>query len=803
MRKKRQVTVCIVLFLVLIVALLRSPARLLKGEDGLSAGNTSALQGIIALHVDSPLALVNNRQVVLDPANQLVTPLQVEGEVLVPLRFIAENLGWKVYWQAEQQRVVISNETQELRITLGENRLWLNGQERPLESAAVKYLDRTYIPLKAVSEAFGKKVVLEQGLVLIADQDKDLEQSRKLWEQVRAGINKLPAVGSAENMQKLLAQMADSSSIIRYRNGEIVEKQAALKQNVNVNDSASVDYSQTNIQVQGVDEADLLKTDGKYLYQISGRKVVISRIYPTDTMKVVTVLEQSEGDFNPTELYVDQDNLVVIGYSNNNFYHRDAAVSSKMIYPPVWRENKVKAVIYDLRDKDNITKVRELELDGNYLSSRKIGSYLYLVANRPIYYYGQEPAILPSYRDSVLGEEKEIPYNELRCIPPVQTQNYLIVAGLDLSKPEAEAQVSAYLGAGDNIYVSEKHLYVAVTRYPYYQVYPELTNKLTSGSPSEQTLVYKFALAEGQITYLNKGEVPGRILNQFSMDEYQDNFRITTTVGYSWGLGEETSQNNLYILDKGLSIIGRLENIAPGEQIYSTRFMGERAYMVTFKTVDPLFVLDLKDPYNPQILGTLKIPGYSDYLHPYDANHIIGFGKDTVEVPYKDRQGRVLGTNAYYLGMKIAVFDVSDVANPRELFTEKIGDRGTTSELLYNHKALLFNREKELLAFPVTLLEITDGSKYGAETGIPEYGRFTFQGAYIYKLNLTEGFTLRGRITHLSPQDYQKAGYSSGDPAKEINRILYIDDVLYTVSDTQIKANDLGSLAHIKDLPLP
>lgn len=152
---------------------------------------------------------------------------------------------------------------------------------------------------------------------------------------------------------------------------------------------------------------------------------------------------------------------------------------------------------------------------------------------------------------------------------------------------------------------------------------------------------------------------------------------------------------NVYILDEALKVAGRIEDIAPGERIYSVRFMGDRAYMVTFKQVDPLFAIDLKDPKAPKILGALNIPGYSDYLHPYDGNHIIGFGKDTVEK----------GSMAYYQGMKPAVFDVSDVAHPKEKFKEIIGGRGTESELLHNHKALLFDREKNLLAFPVTVME--------------------------------------------------------------------------------------------------
>jgi uncharacterized secreted protein with C-terminal beta-propeller domain len=299
----------------------------------------------------------------------------------------------------------------------------------------------------------------------------------------------------------------------------------------------------------------------------------------------------------------------------------------------------------------------------------------------------------------------------------------------------------------------------------------------------ESTLVYKFGMKDAQLTYLCKGEVPGTILNQFSMDEHRNHFRVATTKGNTMATDERISKNNLYILDDMLSITGRIEDMAPGEKIYSVRFMGDRAYVVTFKTVDPLFVIDLKDPVKPAILGALKIPGYSDYLHPYDENHIIGFGKDAI-----DMKGQ-----AYYQGMKIALFDVTDVSKPIQEFSEMIGDRGTDSELLRNHKALLFSKEKNLMAFPVTLMEVKSSSDK-IKANILQYGEFTFQGALVYHLDLANGFKLRGRITHLSGTDYLKAGNSWYNSDKNIQRIIYIGDNLYTLSNSMIKANGLEDL---------
>jgi uncharacterized secreted protein with C-terminal beta-propeller domain len=283
------------------------------------------------------------------------------------------------------------------------------------------------------------------------------------------------------------------------------------------------------------------------------------------------------------------------------------------------------------------------------------------------------------------------------------------------------------------------------------------------------------------------------------MDEYQGDFRIATTQGEIWRTDEYTSRNSVFILDGNLNITGRLENIAPGEKIYSARFIGDRGYLVTFKTVDPFFVLDLKDPGNPAILGALKIPGYSDYLHPYDENHVIGFGKDTVEL---SNSGAAPGeTMAFYTGMKMALFDVTDVNNPVEMFRETIGDRGTDSDLLHNHKALLFDKDKNLLAFPVMVM-VVDESQVAPDSSIPQYGTFAFQGAYVYNLDLTNGFSMKGRLTHLSVEDYLKAGNYWFDSNKNIARVLYINDSLYTLSNSIIMANSLDDLHEIKRLEI-
>jgi len=341
------------------------------------------------------------------------------------------------------------------------------------------------------------------------------------------------------------------------------------------------------------------------------------------------------------------------------------------------------------------------------------------------------------------------------------------------------------IGTAQNIFVSSNNIYVTYTDY---QVYPlrDWSSKISDQEILEKTTIHKISITDGTIEYKTRGEVPGHVLNQFSMDEYQGYFRIATTTGEVWGGG---AQNHVYVLDEDLNIAGSLEGIAPGERIYSARFMGGRAYLVTFKKVDPLFVIDLEDPNNPRVLGELKIPGYSDYLHPYDETHLIGVGKEAVD----------MGSFAWYQGVKIALFDVSDPENPIEISKYVIGDRGTDSYALSDHKAFLFSRSKNLLVIPILLAEINEEQYPG---GVPPnaYGEYTWQGAYVFDISLADGLVLEGGITHSEDDAQLKWGwyYSS----RSVKRSLYIDNVLYTISDELVKINNLEDLSEISEIEL-
>jgi uncharacterized secreted protein with C-terminal beta-propeller domain len=333
------------------------------------------------------------------------------------------------------------------------------------------------------------------------------------------------------------------------------------------------------------------------------------------------------------------------------------------------------------------------------------------------------------------------------------------------------------LGQNGRLYDADKEKYSALMESIQSALAEYDTRKAVEDS---KTVIHKLGIKDGQISYVAAAEVEGRLLNQFSMDEYNGQLRVATTTDV-W-VRKHVQYNNVYVLNAAMKQVGALENLAPDEKIYSTRFMGERLYMVTFKQMDPLFVIDLSSPTSPKVLGQLKIPGYSDYLHPVNSTHLIGVGKETETTDW----GGVRPA-----GVKVALFDVSDPANPKEVDHLVIGDAGSDSEVLRDHKAFLYSPKDSLLVLPISVVESTSG-KY-------QDTRRVWDGAVAYKVG-PDGFTLLGKVKHAS----SSSQYYYWDYGARVHRSLYIGDALYTVSDAYIKVNELvDGLPGITSIDLP
>jgi inhibitor of cysteine peptidase len=616
----------------------------------------------------------------------------------------------------------------------------------------------------------------------------------------------------------------------------------------------STDFSKTNVQVEGVDEADIIKTDGEYVYALANKTIFLIKAYPANSANIVSTIEL---DDRPINIYLGSKTLAVFG--NNQ------QISSREFYKNYQRKSAYSFFkIFDISDKEKPRLVKDLSFEGSYQNSRMIGDYVYFLTATPSRFYEGEipvPRILDQDRelfeyspqDSTCKNCPEVFYVEV----PEAGYQLVSVNSINIRKYDRKISSQVYLlPHTQNMFVSLKNLYLTYTKYlsendlalqvmtqyvgpklskrnqekitlikdaqsfiltpaekqakamSIYSSYIEslpsqdqkaLQNEIEQGMKElygqmadqlETTVIHKIGIDNNKLKYQGYGQVPGSVLNQFSMDEYGDYFRIATTKNRIWsGFIEDElmrqSYNNLYVLDETMTTVGALERLAIDERIYSVRFMQNRAYMVTFKETDPLFVIDLKKPSQPKVLGQLKVPGFSNYLHPYDEDLLIGLGKETQE----NSRGRVTTK-----GLKLSLFNVSDVSNPVEVDKYVFEENSSNSIARDDHKAFLLSKEKSLLSIPVSMYEYSP---------LLRSNRKIFRGAYVFNVD-HNGFSLKGSIEHTgqSVPDTRMDWCGDGCYSSTVRRSLYIDDLLYTFSDNYLKINEIDDLDLVGSIEL-
>ncbi len=532
----------------------------------------------------------------------------------------------------------------------------------------------------------------------------------------------------------------------------------------------SDDYSKTNNQVEDVDEADIVKTDGKNIYYVSNSIVNIVDGKSLELLSEIRgFINNNDGEsFRPYQIFVNGKKLVVIGtYTKTEKIEENGLNEKKIAYSyfGMNMQQKTKAMLYDLEDIRNPKLVRELALDGYYKNARMIGDNVYFISVKGNIYYRNDIKdidILPVVEDSIATtNSKTIDCTEIAYFPGSTNYVFTLIGGFNINNEEP-LNVETFFGAGDIMYCSKDNLYL--TQMVWEEDYTR--NKVE---------IYKFELDSSKISIKAKGEVEGYINNQFSLDEFEGNLRIATTVivrpsDYNEETDEfieEETTNRVYILDENLQELSRIDNMANGEKIYAVRFMGRVGYVVTFEQIDPLFVLDLSDSRNPQIKGELKIPGYSSYLHPYDDTHVIGIGYNTKDNGY----GGVRNSN-----MKMSMFDISDLNNPKEMFNIDIGGEYVYSEVLYDHKALFYKPSDNLIGFP-----------YNSYSEDYDEDHYVFE---IFHIDLEKGFEEFCKIN----QEY--------DYGKNISRMVYIGNIAYGLASEKIISFDLNTKELLHELDL-
>ncbi len=569
---------------------------------------------------------------------------------------------------------------------------------------------------------------------------------------------------------------------------------------------AAGDYSGTNLQELGVDESDYIKTDGTYLYVVAKQKLSIVQAVPADAMKVTGSLDL---DLPGKELYLGTGQAVVLAEPKYPYYYYGGGVGTSSWGMPEptggtadsgserpWLTDQQTFDVYlvDVANPAAPSLTKKYSFQGSLMTSRMVGAKLYLVSvtypdtTEIVKTNGVAKAavedILPKYRVVQGGHESVQPVVGWQDVyHPANPYGYSVVTvtTVDTTNPDAQPVSTSAMADYGVIYASTQALYITSTNYDSY------------GYERSNTEVHKFDLTGEAASYVASGKVPGWLLNQFSMGEKDGFLRVASTEGHSSGgfwvaspgsifSGTvQASENHVVVLeqvDNKLEVAGQIDGIAPGEELYAARFVGDRGFLVTFKKIDPLFTVDLADPHNPKVVGELKVPGYSEYIHLMDENHLLTIGKDA------DDQGEF----AWYTGVKLSIFDVSDLANPQLLHNQTLGVRGTDSEALHNHKA--FTYYNGLLAFPIDLYE-------GSATP-PNYGDYTFGGLMVYRVSLDKGFEYAGRISTVnqsSPWNWDYGQWTRG---------VFIGQSVYAACEHDIKAaafSDMSLLQSTVDLP--
>lgn len=570
----------------------------------------------------------------------------------------------------------------------------------------------------------------------------------------------------------------------------------------------SDDFSETNNQVEGVDEMDNVLTDGKFMYVMNWDKVQIALAYTkegkSDVLSIhkefdFSEFEAEDESFGAIGMYVDEDHLVVIGnvYRTicNTYVDYDKVDGEEPATDDVpeggyeeeycwysWQGNTTKVFVFD---KNNDFELKDEYLfSGYFVGTRKIGDSLYFITNEYIpFHYAENEEVefdldeyLPTY--SVNGQEVVANYEQIVYVDGTEPTNFTTFYGIDLDSTRTTMEV--VLGEGGyNLYVSTENIYLAGTRYIWNDALFLEDDAVAENAETEvdeppyeySTSIIRIGIDNGTVDYAGTGEVEGIGLDQFSMDEHNGFLRVVTTTPRWWWWGddgEDAVNNRLIILDENLEEVSRIEKIGkPNESVQSTRFVGNYAYIVTFLQTDPFYVIDLSDPYNPEITSELEIPGFSDYLQPIGEDYMLGIG-------YGDFEG---GTQ----GLKISLYDVSDKSNAvvaSEVIYPYSEGRYMWTSTVWNHKDLLVSIPKGIIALPYT------------ENGYNEdYSEWYYEtGVLVLNLDLDEGeISERDRVTHSESNRYDTYVYKSKFIGDSDTGITYF----YTVSNRFIKVSDL------------
>lgn len=537
---------------------------------------------------------------------------------------------------------------------------------------------------------------------------------------------------------------------------DVVTQDTVGSDSVNLQSSnTTTEFSETNLQVSGVDEADAVKTDGKYIYSLYGTTIYITQ--PNNgTPKLVATIDLNDNDleFGNIEMFIYENKLSIIAQAYTPTDDEDdiySDVDYSSYYFGTTLENAITYVaVYDLSDISKPVKESTLTQSGNYRSSRRIDNVLYITTGYTIRNYSEieknkPESYCPTY--NVNGTTNCVPADSIIISEDVDVISYTTIASIDLNSSDDFADICSVLGSNEEVYASQKNIYVTSGYYK---------------DNERKTQIKRFSIDGTEIAENGSFIVDGYLLNQFSMDEHNGYFRVVTERNQTYS-GMYNSISNvtsagLYIFDSNLELVGKTENVANGENVKSVRFDGDIAYFVTFRQTDPLFTVDLSDPTSPKILSELKIPGFSEYLHPFGNNLLLGFGREVDPESGIDN------------GLKLTMFDVTDKTNVTEISTFIFADENSYSMAEHDHKAIFVDVERKIIGIPYIIYNSDDfdGDVLQEYYHLFKYDEENKTFTSLKRLEMSEY-----DLEQITPNDVNTRG-------------LYIDNFFYIVSANEI-----------------
>lgn len=490
--------------------------------------------------------------------------------------------------------------------------------------------------------------------------------------QIESKTAQFKTFSSAKDVKNYFKSIEKSNS---SGNFAVYSNRDTVKGSESVVDNSS---SETYVQVDGVDEADIIKNDGKYIYTVRNEndKILIYKPDGKSVKKMSEIAYNMDKDNYINDIFLYKNNLIVQSNSFNGDYDIFTNID-----------------IYSLADIKNPKKIHSFKQQGGYVSSRITSDSLLVISNKEIYSHlcKTDKDYLP--QTTLDGTEKAVESKDICVVDNSKSASYLIVSKLDLVSQKMTTETKAIAGAGSTVYCNENNLYVANAVFDVRDTAKKdeavIDSDFAFSNQDYSTEIYKIDF-ENDIKFVAKATVSGTVNNQFSMDEYNGNFRIATT---------EYDKNsnlicNVYVFDKNMKKLGKTDGFAKGEDIRAVRFLGNTAYVITFEYTDPLFVLDLSNPKEPTVKGSVKISGFSTNLIPIDSNTLLGIGTANDF------------SNPYANGIKFAIFDVSNPQKPKVLDSKVI--KNTTSEAQNDHRAILVNDDKNYFAIPFEDIKAND-----------------------------------------------------------------------------------------------